>query len=88
MTLSLNMFWGTKNFTSKLSTNKAVQKAFTYWMVNVVEQNRNCSNFLLILANLKIQIERFLYNQWTEFVPETVVEDVCSCVFQHLLATR
>eukprot|EP00924_Labyrinthula_sp_SR-Ha-C_P006951 maker-scaffold_8-snap-gene-5.9-mRNA-1 protein AED:0.02 eAED:0.02 QI:88/0.66/0.75/1/0/0/4/178/372 len=86
LTVSLNVFWGSDLFVKKIQ-KEPVLKTFEYWMINVLEQNRRCSNFLLILSNLEAQIERFLYNQWAEKIPKEFIQHLANLCLDHVVKT-
>lgn len=84
ITLSINVFWGSKTFEHKIEHFKQVKPAFIYWILNVIEQNRTCKNFLKILSNLKEQIRRFLYNQWGVMISNSFSDYICLFIVQYL----
>ena len=59
-------------------------KAFTHWLLNVVEQNRSCENFVKILSRLPEAIFHFLKNQWHEEATSEQLERLVALVMTHL----
>mmetsp|Transcript_2712 Transcript_2712/g.3656 ORF Transcript_2712/g.3656 Transcript_2712/m.3656 type:complete len:734 (+) Transcript_2712:116-2317(+) len=85
MTLSINIFWGSQSFLHKVQHFPDVRKCFDYWLLNVIEQNRFFESFNRILANLKNQIHRFLYNTWGEMISLDFAEELAEGIMKYLL---
>ncbi|EDV20524.1 uncharacterized protein TRIADDRAFT_31789 [Trichoplax adhaerens] len=66
--ISINMFFGDHgdcNYLSKIM-KEPYWDAFSYWFLNIIEQNRPLESFRRILANLPQSIDNFFLKQYHE----------------------
>ena len=59
-------------------------KAFSHWLLNIIEQNRNCASFVKVLSRLSEALYHFLLNQWHEEATNEQLAFLVSHVMQYL----
>lgn len=67
-TISVNIFFGDageSNYLTKIMRGSQWY-GFQYWLLNIIEQNRECKQFERVLAQLPLSLENFLLKQWNE----------------------
>ncbi|CAH1798454.1 unnamed protein product [Owenia fusiformis] len=85
-TISVNMFFGDAGenaFIAKVMEPPRWQ-AFQYWLLNVVEQNRNCDSFNRMLSRLPEALVNFLKNQWYNTPDDAQVARLQTVVMEYL----
>ena len=83
--ISVNIFFGDageSNFIEKLISNKL--EAFSFWLLNIIEQNRPLVTFPLMLSELGFTIERFLTQQFKEYATEAQTQVLVKIVMEYL----
>lgn len=84
--ISLNMFYGDRGdsqFVSKM-LGLPYSQHFTYWFLNILEQNRETEAFPKILARLPEVVSHFLLKQWHESPSEEQVGRIVALALEHL----
>jgi len=87
--ISMNVFFGDtgeSNYVEKLISQKL--DCFSYWLLNVIEQNRSLENFPQILSGLPFNIERFLEQQFKEHPTEQQIGILVKIVMDYLNITE
>lgn len=71
-TISINIFFGNDGDNSYLSKVMSGNQweSFKYWLLNIVEQNKNKSQFQMVLQHLEESLTNFLLKQWHEIPSE------------------
>jgi len=83
--LSVNIFFGDSqrnNYINKLMRTHNKQ-AFYYWVLNIIEQNRNYANFNAILRLLEDSLTIFFQKQWHEKPEASQLEAICKHIRTH-----
>jgi hypothetical protein len=84
--VSLNVFFGDageNNFVTKLCGWPRIG-AFSYWLNNIVDQNRSAESWERILAFLPRSLKGFLRNQFREEATEEQIQQLCAIIYTHL----
>ncbi len=76
VSLSINIFFGdagTNAYISKLMCPQGPQwSAFSYWLLNIIEQNRKTPSFQRLISNrLGESLANFFHKQWHEYPTES-----------------
>ncbi|XP_038059809.1 bifunctional peptidase and arginyl-hydroxylase JMJD5-like [Patiria miniata] len=86
MSISVNFFFGDagdNNFITKaMGMNK--WPAFSHWLLNIVEQNRNYDALQRVLAHLPHSLATFLFKEWKERVSREQVKTLVDLVMDYL----
>ena len=83
--VSQNVFFGDSgenSFVAKLLAGSAMG-AFSYWINNIVEQNRCLESWKNVLGYLPRSIKGFLQNQFREIASEEQLRVLCSVIYAH-----
>ena len=93
-TVSMNIFWGEhaqseknlRGFAKRVlcAGNNELFTAFSYWICNVIEQNREYTNFSRILSRIDQVVKHFLRKQWRETLEDSEVEVVVKVIKDYL----
>jgi len=88
--ISLNTFYGDpgkEEFVTKLFREPYSQH-FYYWILNIIEQNRECDSFKKIISRLPEVMKHFFQKQWHEIPSEENLHKVVQIVMNHLKLTE
>eukprot|EP01126_Amoeba_proteus_P045829 TRINITY_DN5152_c0_g1_i12.p1 TRINITY_DN5152_c0_g1~~TRINITY_DN5152_c0_g1_i12.p1 ORF type:complete len:256 (+),score=55.13 TRINITY_DN5152_c0_g1_i12:421-1188(+) len=80
--VSVNIFWGdsgTETFTKKLIDQK--WEAFSYWMLNVMEQNHGI--LFRILPHISESLMNFLASQFRDIVSKETIQPLVDFLLNH-----
>merc|ERR1711874_125751 len=84
--ISLNFFFGDPGeegrFLEKL-LHPPYLPSFSYWLLNVIEQNRSCESFGKILARLPEVVRNFSMKHWHEVPTEKQVEKMVEIILEY-----
>ncbi|XP_033120525.1 bifunctional peptidase and arginyl-hydroxylase JMJD5-like [Anneissia japonica] len=88
--ISVNYFFGDSGENIYLSKiMKPPQwNAFSYWLLNIVEQNKEFDSFQRVLANLPKSLPAFLLKLWHEIPNEGQVDQLVSLIMDYLGITE
>lgn len=84
--VSFNVFFGDtgdNNFVAKLCKWPRVG-AFSYWLNNIIEQNRSAESFPRITGFLPRSLRGFLQNQFREEASNEQIKQLCKMVYNYL----
>jgi len=84
--VSINTFFGDPGESDYICriTQPPVWPSFRYWLLNLVEQNREFSSFTRTLERLRECIEYLLLKQFHEVAPPEVIDMLVDCIKQYL----
>lgn len=84
-TISINTFYGEGGDTT--FGRKIVDSRFknlSYWVLNIIEQNRGLDSFTQVAANLKPALTEFFFKQWHERLSDDDLERLEQVILLHL----
>lgn len=84
--ISVNMFYGdrgTNMFLTKILRDPVID-SFSYWFLNIIEQNRQLDCFNRILLDFKRVFTSFCEKTWKEFPSDQQVNRVVDIVLEYL----
>ena len=58
--------------------------SFKYWLLNIVEQNRDKEQFQKVLQYLGESLKNFLWKQWKENISKEQVDQLVNVVLDYL----
>ena len=84
--ISLNMFYGDGGENSYVGKvlREPYRPHFIYWLLNIVEQNRNCDSFDRMLPRLPEVLWQFFMKQWHDRATDEQVQECVNVVLDHL----
>ena len=59
-------------------------QAFSYWLLNIIEQNRPFESFQRVLQNLSESLSYFLFTQWKETASQDQLGRLVEMIMEHL----
>lgn len=83
--ISCNMFYGDSGkhkFLSKI-LEPPYKSHFTYWLLNIIEQNRTCDSFPRLLARLPEALFHFFVKQWHEEADNEQLDRLVETIKSH-----
>lgn len=85
-TISVNIFFGDEGTNSYISkVMKGPQwKSFEYWLLNIIEQNKDKESFKRVLNYLPLSIKNFLLKQWHEIPNDEQLKTLTHAVMDYL----
>lgn len=84
-TISINTFYGDtgdKKFAAKIFESR--WRSVTYWLLNIIEQNRQMDSFAQVAANLQSALAEFFFKQWHEKLAPEVLQRLETQILKHL----
>lgn len=84
-TVSINTFYGEGgdvNFGAKIVASRF--KNLSYWILNIIEQNRGLDSFAQVAANLKPALTEFFFKQWHERLSDEALDQLEQVILSHL----
>ena len=86
LTISMNIFFGNDGdnaYTSKIMGGHQWD-SFKYWLLNIVEQNRDKEQFQKVLQYLDESLKNFLWKQWKESISKEQADQLVKVVLDYL----
>ena len=86
LTISMNIFFGNDGdniYTTKIMSGRQ-WPSFRYWLLNIVEQNREKEQFQKVLQYLDQSLYNFLWKQWKDSIPEEQVDQLVKVILDYL----
>lgn len=86
LTISMNIFFGNdgdNRYTTKIMEGRQWD-SFKYWLLNIVEQNRDKEQFQKVLQYLPESLKNFLWKQWKESISKEQVDQLVRVVLDYL----
>jgi hypothetical protein len=83
--ISVNIFYGDgtlNGFVEKIM-KEPYRPHFEHWLLNIVEQNRDCESFPKMLARLPEVVQHFFKKQWHDDPSEEQVERAVRLIMEH-----
>ena len=84
-TISINIFFGNNGDNTYLSRIMSGDQwePFKYWLLNIVEQNQNKSQFQLVLQHIEESLTNFLLKQWHEIPSTSQLDTLVKTVLEY-----
>lgn len=84
-TISINTFYGDAgdtSFTKKIFEHR--WSAVMYWILNIIEQNRDMDSFSEVVANLDKSLAEFFFKQWHERASPELTQRIIDRILEYL----
>eukprot|EP01084_Bolivina_argentea_P314287 544365_1 len=83
--ISINYFCGDYygHFPSRIFRNN--YNCLKFWLLNIIEQNRNYEQFLSVIGNLEKSIYNTFYKQWHDLLSDQQVNKLTNAVIEYLM---
>ena len=84
-TISVNMFFGNDGENAYVSKIMSTQQmgCFEYWLLNIVQQNREKEQFQKVLQYLDDSLKNFLLKQWHEIPTDEQLQKLCHLILNY-----
>ena len=88
--ISCNIFFGNGGDNEYLEKilKPPYEDHFRFWLLNIIEQNKNCDTFPKLLARLPEVLKHFFLKQWHEEATEEQIQKTVAMVMSYCNITE